>query len=178
MSDPRQRRRCRWAQSDPVLARYHDAEWGRPVRQGRAHFERMTLELFQAGLSWRTILAKRPAFRAAFRGFDPRVVSRFTRRDVARLMRDAGIVRNRLKIEAAIDNAQRFLTAARRHGSFARYLASIGPRPVGMMEALRRDFRFMGPLVAESYLMSVGLLPVRHEKDCFLRRAARGAGTS
>ena len=158
-----------------MLARYHDAEWGRTARAGRAHFERMTLELFQAGLSWRTILAKRPAFRAAFRGFDPGVVARFTRRDVARLMRDAGIVRNRLKIEAAIDNAQRFLTTARRHGSFARYLASIGPGPEAMKEALRRDFRFMGPLVAESYLMSVGLMPVRHEKGCWLRPGARGA---
>ena len=106
---PDGRPRCRWGLSAPEYVRYHDEEWGRPVRDSRGLYERLTLEAFQSGLSWLTILRKREAFRAAFAGFDPGVVAEFGDADVARLMDDAGIVRNRAKIEAAIANARAVL---------------------------------------------------------------------
>lgn len=154
------------------MVRYHDREWGRPVRRDREHFERLSLEVFQAGLSWRTILHKRDAFRAAFAGFVPKKVARFTRRDVARLLRDAGIVRHRGKIEATIENARRFLDTVSRHGRFDRYLDAAGPKAPELMAALRRDFRFMGPLTAEAYLQAVGRARVPHDRGCAARAAA------
>ena len=165
--------RCRWVAGDPLLMRYHDSEWGEPVRTIRAHFERMSLELFQAGLNWRLILHKRAAFRKAFYGFDPARVSRMGVRDVERLMKDATIVRNRLKIESTIDNAGRVLALAKEHGSFNRYLASIGVTKKTMQASLRRDFRFMGPLVAEAYLQSVALIPAPHQRACFKKTRRR-----
>lgn len=167
------RQRCRWVAGDPLLIRYHDAEWGVPVRTIRAHFERMSLEVFQAGLNWRLILHKRAAFRKAFRGFEPRRVARMGKRDVERLMTDAGIVRNRLKIESTIDNARRVLEKAEQHGSFGRYLATLGRTKKAMQVSLRRDFRFMGPLVAEAYLQSVGLIPAPHQAGCFMKTRRR-----
>ena len=164
-----ERKRCLWVAGDPLLIRYHDAEWGRPVRTSRSHFERMSLEVFQAGLNWRLILHKRPAFRKAFRGFDPVKVARMGDRDVERLMKDAGIVRNRLKIESTIDNARRFLALSKEHGSHTRYLDSIGSTKKAMQASLRRNFRFMGPLVAEAYLQSVGLIPAPHQRGCFMK---------
>jgi len=163
------KRRCRWVADDPLLLRYHDSEWGRPVTAARAHFERITLEVFQAGLNWRLILHKRRAFRKAFRGFDAAKVARMGPRDVERRMKDEGIVRNRLKIESTIENARRFLRIREEHGSFVKYLDSIGSTKGKMQAALRRDFRFMGPLVAEAYLQSVGRIPAPHQRGCFLK---------
>jgi len=165
--------RCGWTAGDRLLERYHDLEWGVPVRTSRAHFERMSLEVFQAGLSWRIVLHKREALRRAFAGFDPRRVAAFGKRDVARLLADPGIIRNRLKCEATIDNARRFLVLTRRHGGVGRYLASLGADQAEMSRSLRRDFRFMGPLVAESYLQSVGLIPVTHTPGCHLHRKGK-----
>ncbi len=163
--------RCGWTAGDPLLERYHDVEWGVPVRTARAHFERLSLEVFQAGLSWRVILHKRAAFRRAFAGFDPRRVARFGRRDVARLLADPDIVRNRMKCEATIENARRFLEVTKRCGGIAAWLRALGADQEEMTRALRRDFLFMGPLVAESYLQSVGLVPAPHAPGCFRRRA-------
>jgi DNA-3-methyladenine glycosylase I len=111
------RPRCAWAGDDPLMIAYHDREWGRPVHDDRVLFEFLVLEGAQAGLSWSTILRKRENYRRAFAGFDARKVARFGTADVARLMRDEGIVRNRLKIRSAIENARLLLAVAREHGS-------------------------------------------------------------
>src|SRR3990172_3401807 len=124
--------RCWWGGGDrpePRMQAYHDTDWGIPVGDDIELFERLTLEAFQAGLSWQTILNKRDAFRAAFRGFDPAVVGAFDEADRARLMADAGIVRNRAKIDATIDNANAFRAVVAEFGSLGAYLATIVPRP-------------------------------------------------
>lgn len=153
---------------------YHDREWGRPVRTDAQHFERLTLEVFQAGLSWRTILHKRPAFRRAFAGFVPARVARYGPADVRRLLADPGIVRNRAKIEATVANARTVLDIRREHGALARYLATL---PLddrsATAKALRARFRFLGPTIVESYLQSVGLWPIRHQPGCWLASRAR-----
>src|SRR5256885_268581 len=113
--------RCAWAESDPLMSAYHDEEWGVPERDGRALWEKLILDGFQAGLSWSTILRKRAAFRAAFKGFEPRRVARFSARDVERLMKDEGIVRSRPKIEAAIGNARAVLAMNEAGEEFSRF---------------------------------------------------------
>src|SRR5258706_5683299 len=118
----RDTQRCWWATSDPLYLTYHDEEWGRPTTDDRRLYEKLALEGFQAGLSWLTILRKRPRFRAAFADFDPAAVARFGTRDVRRLLEDAGIVRHRGKIEAAIANARHVLAVQREFGSFATYV--------------------------------------------------------
>src|SRR5216683_611455 len=124
-------KRCAWVGSDPLMLRYHDREWGVPVHDDRKHFEFLILEGAQAGLSWSTVLRKREGYRRAFAGFDARVVSRFGARDVERLMGDAGIVRNRLKIGSAIANARHVLEVAKERGSFDAYVWSfVGGRPL------------------------------------------------
>src|SRR5437763_14553922 len=111
-------KRCFWAEGDPLLAAYHDEEWGVPLRDDQRWYEKLLLDGAQAGLSWLTILRKREGYRRAFAGFDPAAVARFTARDVTRLMGDAGIVRNRLKIESAIRNAKAFCDLQQAEGSF------------------------------------------------------------
>jgi DNA-3-methyladenine glycosylase I len=166
---------------------YHDDEWGVPVHDDIELFERLVLESFQAGLSWSTILRKRDALRSAFRGFDPRVVAGFDDDDRARLMADAGIVRNRAKIDATIGNATAFLHAALENGSFDRYLATMVPSPPSRLpttarsgeipattpvsDALstdlrRRGFRFVGSTIVYAFMQSVGLVD-DHLPGCF-----------
>ncbi len=159
--------RCPWAEADPLLAKYHDEEWGVPDARGAAHFERLTLEVFQAGLSWRTILHKRPAFRKAFARFSPARVAAFTGKDIRRLLNDAGIVRHRGKIEATIGNAKKFMTLSKAHGSFARYLDSLPDDLETLRAVFRREFAFMGPKIAESYFESAGKIPVKHHRRCW-----------
>ncbi len=125
MTDPVPLRRCDWAGSDPLYVRYHDEEWGVPLHDDRALFEFLVLEGAQAGLSWLTILKKRENYRRAFAGFDPHTVAGFGAQDVARLLDDAGIVRNRLKIEAAIDNARAVVQVQESEGSFDRFVWSV-----------------------------------------------------
>ncbi|MBI3746173.1 MAG: DNA-3-methyladenine glycosylase I [Chloroflexi bacterium] len=169
---------------------YHDDEWGVPVVGDVELFERLVLETFQAGLAWQTILNKREAFRAAFEGFDPARITAYGDDDRARLMADAGIVRNRAKIEAAIANAAAILAVAAEFGSFDAYLASIVPRPAlplprtavaGSIPATtltsdalandlrRRGFRFVGSTVAYAFMQSVGLVD-DHLPGCFRYR--------
>jgi DNA-3-methyladenine glycosylase I len=185
-----ERGRCWWADSDPLLIAYHDDEWGRPVEDDTRLFEMLSLEGFQAGLSWLTILRKREAFRTAFRGFDPKIVARFDDADRARLLTDAGIVRNRAKIDATIDNARAFLAVVNEFGSFQRYLDSIVPQPPARLpptstpgtlpittpvsDALskdlkRRGFRFAGSTIVYSFMQAVGLVD-DHLPDCFRYR--------
>ncbi len=171
--------RCWWATGTASMTRYHDEEWGIPVTDDRALFERLMLEAFQAGLSWQTILNKRDGFFAAFRGWEPAAVAAFDDRDRERLLTDAGIVRNRAKVEAAIGNARAFLALVDEFGSFDAYLATIIPRPAARLasgagwadipattpasDALskdlkRRGFRFVGSTIVYAFMQSVGLV--------------------
>ena len=182
--------RCWWADKDPLYVAYHDDEWGRPVVDDRRLFEKLALEGFQSGLSWITILRKRPAFRAAFAGFDPAVVARYDGRDVRRLLRDAGIVRHRGKIEAAIANARAVLALQREMGSFAAYVWSFAPAPsrggpaargdipstTSASTALARDlkhrgFRFVGPTTVYAFMQAMGLVN-DHLRTCPTRALA------
>jgi DNA-3-methyladenine glycosylase I len=173
------RTRCFGGPEDPLMMRYHDEEWGVPVHDDRALFERLALEGFQAGLSWRTILHKRDAFRRAFSDFDPAQVARYADADVQRLLADAGIVRNRLKVAATIGNARSFLEIQGEHGSFDQYIwqftghrtlrpspghttettPSSTPESDAMSRDLRkRGFRFVGPTICYAFMQSVGMV--------------------
>lgn len=146
---------------------YHDREYGFPLRTDAELFERLILEINQAGLSWLTILKKRAAFRAAYRGFDPVVVARFGARDVARLLNDAGIIRNRLKVEAAIDNARTLLRLRQSHGDFHGWLAAHHPLPKDdWVRLFKKTFRFTGGEIVNEFLMSTGWLPGAHTEAC------------
>ena len=189
--------RCAWAGTDPLYVAYHDREWGRPVHDDRVHFEFLVLEGAQAGLSWLTILRKRDGYRRAFAGFDPAKVAAFGRRDVRRLLADAGIVRNRLKVEGAIRNAKAFLAVQAEFGSFDRFLwRFVGGRPkrnawpsvkavpprTAESDALSRELRargftFVGSTICYAHMQAVGLVD-DHTVDCFRRRkrGPKGAG--
>jgi DNA-3-methyladenine glycosylase I len=175
--------RC-WPTSDPLYAAYHDEEWGRPVRDERGLYERLCLEGFQAGLSWATILRKREAFRHALAGFDPEQVARFREGDVERLLGDAGIVRHRGKIEAAIASAQATL-ALREAGTSLRELIweyrRDGPPPTEWvaetaesrelsLRLRKAGFRFVGPTTVYSTLQACGVVN-DHRADCWVRDA-------
>ena len=176
------RARCRWAGSAPDYLAYHDEEWGRPVRDDDALYERLTLEAFQSGLSWLTILRKRPAFRAAFAGFAIGKVAAYGEADVARLLADPGIVRNRAKIEAALANAR---AAAGLPDGLSALLWSFAPAPrprpesfadvpnqtpesTAMVKELkRRGFRFVGPTTAYALMQATGMVN-DHLTGCFV----------
>ena len=182
--------RCWWCGDDPLYRSYHDGEWGRPVGDDRRLFEKLSLEGFQSGLSWLTILRKRENFRRAFAGFDPASVARFNSRSVGRLMNDAGIVRNRAKIEATINNARRYADLVDEHGSLAAYVWSFEPdraaRPkrlthgalmqmttspesVAMSKDLRkRGWAFVGPTTAYAFMQAMGLVN-DHLTGCAVR---------
>lgn len=158
---------CRAAPAHPVHARYHDLEYGFPSADEHVLFERLVLEINQAGLSWLTILNKRAAFRAAFADFDVDRVAAFGAEDRARLLADAGIVRNRMKIDAAVENARRIQGIRRAHGSFAAWIDAHHPRPVDeWTELFRSTFTFTGWQIVNEFLMSLGYLPGAHEPDC------------
>jgi DNA-3-methyladenine glycosylase I len=185
------RRRCGWARNE-LSATYHDEEWGVPLHDDRRLFEFVVLEGMQAGLSWDTILRKRPAFRAAFAGFDPERVACFGARDVRRLLGDAGIIRNRQKIDAAIGNARVFLAVKEEFGSFATYAwRFVEGRPVvGQARRLRevpatsresdawskdlraRGFKFVGSTIVYAHMQATGMVN-DHLVGCFRRSALR-----
>jgi DNA-3-methyladenine glycosylase I len=170
--------RCAWADTDPLYVRYHDEEWGRPVHDDRRLFEMLILEGAQAGLSWITILRKRPAYRKAFDRFDPRKVAKYDARKKRALLADAGIVRNRLKIEAAVSNARAFLAVQQEFGSFDAYIWQfVGGRPkvnrprtmkavpaqTPESDAMSRDlkkrgFRFVGSTICYAFMQAVGMV--------------------
>ena len=189
----RGRQRCAWCGTDPTYVAYHDDEWGRPTFDDRRLFEKVCLEGFQSGLSWLTILRKRERFREAFDGFDAARVARYTARDVARLLKDAGIVRHRGKIESTINNAKRYLELVDEWGSLAAYAWSwephaAGGRPAAMTwEAVRampttptstalskdlkkRGWTFVGPTTVYAFMQAMGLVN-DHVDGCFVRRA-------
>lgn len=173
-----ERTRCFWATREP-LRTYHDVEWGTPQHDDRVLFEFLVLEGMQAGLSWETVLRKRDAFRKAFARFDPLKVSRFTSRDVTRLMKDAGIIRNRGKIESAIGNAKALLTVKKERGSFDAYVWGFTDKDALSKDLKKRGFRFVGPTIVESFMQAVGIRN-DHERRCYRwaeldRRAAAAA---
>ncbi|PWR03261.1 DNA-3-methyladenine glycosylase I [Meridianimarinicoccus roseus] len=186
---PDGRPRCGWCAAAPEFFAYHDAEWGFPVADDRRLFEKICLESFQSGLSWRTILAKRENFRTAFAGFDFDAVARFDDTDVARLMADAGIVRHRGKIAAVINNAVRCRALVAEEGSFAAFVWSFEPqedRPAAPVRATspasvalsaelkRRGWRFVGPTTVHAFLQAMGLVN-EHAEGCAMRPVAAAA---
>jgi DNA-3-methyladenine glycosylase I len=183
------RTRCGWP-TTPLSIEYHDKEWGVPVHDDRVHFEFLTLEGAQAGLSWETILKKRENYRKAFAGFDPGKVSRFTASRVKKLMNDEGIVRNRLKIESTITNAKAFLAVQEEFGSFDAYVwRFVGGKPMVnrrkslqdipaktpesdalSKDLLKRGFRFVGSTIVYAYMQACGLVD-DHVEGCFRKKA-------
>jgi len=187
--------RCPWPADDPRMIEYHDREWGVPVHDDWKLFEFLVLEGMQAGLSWSTILNKRENFRRAFDGFDPKKVARYTAKDVKRLLADAGIVRNRAKIEAAINNAQRFVEIQKEFGSFDRYIWQfVGGKPIrnrfkslselppktALSDAISKDlkqrgFKFVGSTIVYAHMQATGMVN-DHLVSCFRHREVmRGA---
>lgn len=181
---PDGRLRCRWCAAVPEFLHYHDTEWGFPVDDDRRLFEKVSLEGFQSGLSWRTILAKRDNFRAAFHDFDFERVAQFDERDVARLLLDAGIVRHRGKIEAVINNARRACELVEREGSLASFFWRYEPKAANLAEpqsastsaeslALskelkKRGWKFVGPTTVYAFMQAMGLIN-DHATECALR---------
>jgi len=184
--------RCSWVGDKPHLIRYHDQEWGKPVHDDRQHFEMLQLEGAQAGLTWETILLRRDGYRRAFARFDPMKVARFDARKKAALLKDSSIIRNRLKIDAAVTNARAFLAVQREFGSFDAYVwRFVGGEPknnrwtavhqvpasTAESEALSKDlkkrgFRFVGGTIMYAYMQAVGMVN-DHTTDCFLRQGRR-----
>lgn len=176
--------RCAWSGAAPEFLDYHDREWGFPVADDRRLFEKLCLEGFQSGLSWRTILAKRENFRAAFDGFDFEKIARYTERDVERLLQDAGIVRHRGKIEAVINNAARAQEMVERHGSLAAFFWSYEPDSSSLAEPQtastsaqseaiskelkKRGWKFVGPTTVFAFMQAMGLIN-DHVAECVVR---------
>ena len=180
--------RCGWVGSKPHFVAYHDREWGVPIHDDRKHFEMLLLEGAQAGLTWETILLRRDGYRRAFAEFDPKKVARFTAKKKAMLLKNPGIIRNRLKIDSAVTNAQAFLSVQEEFGSFDRYVWQfIGgkqkvnrwtkmahvPATSAVSDALSKDlkkrgFRFVGSTIIYAYMQAAGLVN-DHTTDCFLR---------
>lgn len=158
---------CQIAPGHPLHGPYHDREYGFPIRDERTLFERLVLEINQAGLSWLTILKKRESFRAAFDNFEVDKIARYGERQRARLLADEGIIRNRLKIDAAIENARRIVELRREHGSFAGWLDRHHPmdKPE-WVKLFKRTFLFTGGEITGEFLLSTGYLPGAHEESC------------
>jgi len=178
--------RCKWAGKDPLYVEYHDTEWGTPVRDERLLFEFIILEGAQAGLNWLTILKKRQEFRGAFDNFDPQKVARYDSDKIRELLLNKGIIRNRLKIEAAVQNGKAFLAVQKEFGSFAAYVwGFVGGKPIknswqteGQVpvktrestilsdDLKRRGFKFVGPTICYAFMQAVGMVN-DHTVDCF-----------
>ncbi len=178
--------RCPWPSDDPLMIEYHDREWGMPLHDDRMLFEFLLLEGVQAGLSWRTVLYKRENYRRAFDGFDPEKIARYNKRKIESLLRNAGIIRNRAKVESSVGNAKAFLAVAGEFGSFDRYIwrfvhekpivnhrKTVKQIPVTTREAeaLSRDlkdrgFRFVGPTIMYSHMQATGMVN-DHLVTCF-----------
>jgi len=183
---------CPWPKGDHLLTRYHDKEWGKPVRSDRKIFEFLILESAQAGLSWLTVLRKREGYRKAFANFDPGLVERFSSQDVKRLLKNSNIIRNRLKIEATINNAKRFLEIKEEFGTFSKYMWSfVNGKPIdGKRKSLKdlpeytkeavafsndlkkRGFKFFGPTIVYAHMQAVGMTN-DHVMSCFRYREVK-----
>ncbi|MBP6879419.1 MAG: DNA-3-methyladenine glycosylase I [Candidatus Pacebacteria bacterium] len=185
----KEKTRCGWCLSDQAYIKYHDEEWGRAVHSDQIHFEFITLEGAQAGLSWLTILKRRDGYRKAFKNFDPKKVSKMTTQDVSRLMKDAGIIRNRLKIESTITNAQAFIKIQKEFGSFDKYIWGFTGRKIInnspknlkdlksstplsdeiSKDLKKRGFRFVGSTIVYAYMQATGIID-DHLTTCFRKK--------
>ena len=179
--------RCKWSGVAPEFLDYHDHEWGFPVSDDQRLFEKLTLESFQSGLSWRTILAKRDGFRSAFNQFDFRQIAEFDGGDIERLLQDEGIVRHRGKIEATVNNAKRACEMVKDEGSLAAYFWRFEPDPVGLAkpqtqsmsdlsrqiskDLKKRGWKFVGPTTVFAFMQAMGLIN-DHAEDCVIRDKA------
>lgn len=182
-----ERSRCWWCGDDPIYVKYHDTEWGVPLKNNQKLFEMLVLEGFQAGLSWITVLKKRNNFRKAFYNFNPKKMAKMTEKDFKRLLNDAGIIRNRLKISAARENARAYLTVVKEFGSFSKYLwqftnyqtlrnpkgtvkgkiPSRSPESDAMSKDLRkRGFKFVGTTICYAHMQATGMVD-DHVKECW-----------
>lgn len=158
---------CDYAIGNPLHGAYHDGEYGFPTDDETVLFERLILEINQAGLSWDLMLKKRPTMRAAYAGFAVDKVAAFDQGDIARLLADPGIIRNKLKVNAAIENARRVQALRVEHGSFAAWIAAQHPLPKDdWVKLFRKTFKFMGGEIVGEFLMSIGYLPGTHREDC------------
>jgi DNA-3-methyladenine glycosylase I len=189
MCKPVTKTRCKWCGTDPLYVRYHDEEWGVPVHDDRRLFEMLILEGAQAGLSWITILRKRPAYRRAFDRFDARRIAKYGAAKKRALLADSGIVRNRLKIDAAIANARAFLAVRQEFGTFDRYIWQFAPADgaersraaatsTAESDAMSRDlktrgFKFVGSTICHAFMQAVGMVN-DHVEDCYKRRERTG----
>jgi len=187
--------RCAWLGDDPLMMAYHDDEWGVPLHDDRRHFEFLVLDAFQAGLSWRTVLTKRENFRRAFDGFDPEKIVRYGEAERARLLADAGIIRNRQKVDATIGNARAFLDLQQREGGFDGWvwqftggrtiqnawenltdLPAKTPEAEAMSRALQAEgFKFVGPTICYAYMQAAGMVN-DHVTRCFRWPELGGGG--
>ena len=185
--------RCRWCGAAPEILAYHDTEWGFPVSDDHRLFEKLSLEGFQSGLSWRTILAKRENFRAAFHDFDFDRIARFTQRDLDRLLKDEGIVRHRGKIDAVVNNARQAQELAKRESSLAAFIwryepgmkqlakpqtASISTESIALSKDLKKQgWKFVGPTTVYAFMQAMGLIN-DHVDDCVIRAKVERARES
>ena len=149
------------------MEKYHDIEWGVKIKDDDKLFERLSLEMFQAGLSWRTVLHKRAAFRKAFKDFSIIKIANFSEKDVKRLLKDSSIIRNELKIRSTIYNAKKALDIQKTFGSFRKWIDSLDANDKNVYKEFKKHFKFMGPGVVESFLMSTGRIETHHMKGCW-----------
>lgn len=188
------KKRCAWSGSDPLMTKYHDEEWGKPVHNDKKLYEFLILEGAQAGLSWSTVLKKRKNYRKAFDNFDYRKIAKYTQRDVSRLLKDAGIIRNRLKINAAITNARLVLSVQKEFGSFDAYIWQFVdhepitnvckklkdiPASTKISDAMSKDlkkrgFKFVGSTICYAFMQAVGMVN-DHTTDCYRYREIKNA---
>jgi len=161
--------RCKWCGNDQILIDYHDKEWGKTIKDDNKLFERMTMEVFQAGLSWRIVLVKRDAFRKAFSDFDIRKVARYGEKQIERLMNDSDIIRNQRKILATIYNAKALLLIQKEYGSFFKYIKQLDVENDTVKE-MKKHFKFMGKETVSCFLMGCGRVEAAHDKNCFLNK--------
>ncbi len=186
MTRPSTHIRCAWSGNDPLMVEYHDTEWGVPVHDDRTLFEFLILEGAQAGLSWQTVLNKRQNYRKAFSNFDPKKIARYTAEDKARLLANPGIIRNRLKVDAAVRNAQAFLQVQKEFGSFDAYIWQfVGGKPIDhklaslkdipattkdsdamSKDLLKHGFKFAGSTICYAFMQAVGMVN-DHDMKCF-----------
>jgi len=189
MIQEKNKQRCPWTSDDELMIKYHDEEWGKPVHDDKKLFEFIVLESAQAGLSWRTILHHREGYRKAFANFDFNKVAKFTSKDVEKLMNDTGIIRNKLKIEATINNAQKFIEIRKEFGTFDKYIWSfVNGKPIInkfktlkelpartklsdkiSMDLKKRGFKFMGPTIVYAHMQATGMVN-DHLTSCFRKR--------
>jgi DNA-3-methyladenine glycosylase I len=162
--------RCKWCEQDPLLTSYHDYEWGVYKKDNTLLFEYLTLEIFQAGLSWKTILHKRENFREAFDHFDINKIAAYSEAKIEELMQNAGIVRNRRKIEATIKNAAICMNLIEQYGSFSSFLETLPEENIEKQKELKKVFKHVGLTTAESFFMATGIMNPAHDPECFLAK--------